>query len=426
MSAILPTPAHAEIVYLPPSALSSYERNAQIHSEYQIDKIAASIREFGFNQPILIGEDKQIIAGHGRLLAANKLALKLVPCIVLGHLSPERRRAYIIADNQMSRLAGVDEEILARELAELQNYDFGFEAIGYEEDEVLKLLEDAGLDSSDVDNSIPNIVKKETIPNPMPNALMPYFGGKFRMAQQIIEHFPPHRVYVECFGGAGSVLLNKEPAECEIYNDLNSDLVNIFEVLRNNPSELIRGLKRTAYSEDELRLSLEKVDDKIEMARRTLVRAHMVFHPTQLFGDYVNFRVYRGEHKNAATTFNNFVRGLPYFIRRVKNISISNTTAVKIMERMDGPDTLHYVDPPYVGDTRKSSGTYEFEMLSNNLHQDLLTCLLNLRGVVVLSGYANELYDTVLGDWRRVVIPVRVFNTSGGISTAEEVLWINR
>lgn len=415
------------VIYVATTHLTPYSKNAQVHSSFQIDKLALSIQKFGFNQPVLIGEDFGIIAGHGRVLAAKKLGLAQIPCIVLGHLSPEERRAYIIADNQMSRLAGIDEEILSAELAALDALDFDMGSIGFSEDDLEKLLSREGLTSADLEAPIPQTTSEKKLPpNPMPSALMPYFGGKFRMAQQIIEHFPPHRVYVECFGGAGSVLLNKPPVECEVYNDLNGDLVNVFGTMRANPSGLIRALKRTAYAEDEMRLAYERIDDPLEQARRTLVRAHYVFHPTQLFSEYGHFRVYRGGYKNATTSFNNFVRSLPIFIRRVKNISISNTAAIKIMEKMDGVDTLHYVDPPYVAETRKSSGTYQFEMLENQMHVELLSCIMGLRGAVVLSGYGNELYDSMLSDWRRIVIPVRVFNTAGGISTAEEVLWINR
>jgi len=93
------------------------------------------------------------------------------------------------------------------------------------------------------------------------------------------------------------------------------------------------------------------------------------------------------------------------------------------MQKMDSPTTLHYVDPPYMPTTRKSGGKYKYEM-SRDDHSELLECLQSLRGHVVLSGYANDLYDNVLANWRRVVIPTRAFSVGKRQAPAEEVLWI--
>ncbi len=99
--------------------LIPYANNARTHSEEQIAQIAASIREFGFNNPVLIDAQSNIIAGHGRALAASKLGLDVVPCIRLNHLSETQRKAYIIADNKIAMSAGWDEELLCIELKEL-------------------------------------------------------------------------------------------------------------------------------------------------------------------------------------------------------------------------------------------------------------------------------------------------------------------
>jgi len=96
--------------------LIPYANNARTHSEAQVAQIAASIREFGFNNPILIDEQSTIIAGHGRVLAAQALELKEVPCIRLTHLTPNQRKAYVIADNKLALNSGWDEELLKLEL----------------------------------------------------------------------------------------------------------------------------------------------------------------------------------------------------------------------------------------------------------------------------------------------------------------------
>src|ERR1700676_4583210 len=120
--------------------LIPYAKNPRTHSEAQIAQIAASIAEFGFNNPILVDTNNGIIAGHGRLLAAQNLGLIEVPVIVLDHLSETQKRAYIIADNQLALNAGWDEELLRIELAAVQEDDFNVSLIGFEDEELARLL----------------------------------------------------------------------------------------------------------------------------------------------------------------------------------------------------------------------------------------------------------------------------------------------
>lgn len=129
-----------EVKMRPLEALIPYARNARSHSEAQVEQIAASIREFGFNNPILIKDDLTVIAGHGRLAAAKKLGLKEVPTICLAHLSPTQVRAYILADNKLALNAGWDEEMLALELAEIKDEDIELELLGFSKEETDKLL----------------------------------------------------------------------------------------------------------------------------------------------------------------------------------------------------------------------------------------------------------------------------------------------
>src|ERR1035437_8086968 len=120
--------------------LIPWARNPRTHSDAQIAQIAASIAQFGFNNPILVDTNNGIIAGHGRLLAARKLGLTEVPVIVLDHLSEAQKRAYIVADNQLALNAGWDEELLRVELAALQDEDFNLGLVGFEDDELARLL----------------------------------------------------------------------------------------------------------------------------------------------------------------------------------------------------------------------------------------------------------------------------------------------
>jgi hypothetical protein len=111
--------------------LIPYARNSRTHNEAQVAQIAASIREFGFNNPVLIGFDNDIIAGHGRVLAAQKLQIDKVPCIRLDHLTDNQKRAYVIADNRIALNAGWDEEMLKLELADLKETEIDLEILGF-------------------------------------------------------------------------------------------------------------------------------------------------------------------------------------------------------------------------------------------------------------------------------------------------------
>src|ERR1700683_4013255 len=124
-----------------------WARNPRTHSDAQIAQIAASIAEFGFNNPILVDTKAGIIAGHGRLLAARKLGLTEVPVIVLDHLSESQKRAYIIADNKLAENAGWNDELLRSELAALQEEDFDVSLLGFEDDDLARLL--AARDATD-------------------------------------------------------------------------------------------------------------------------------------------------------------------------------------------------------------------------------------------------------------------------------------
>jgi len=135
-----------QIETLPIDTLIPYARNSRTHSDEQVAQIAASIREFGFTNPVLIDGAGGLIAGHGRVLGARKLGLAEVPCIRLAHLSEAQRRAYVIADNKLALNAGWDDEMLALELRDLQGMDFDLSLTGFENDDIAALL--AGLDAT--------------------------------------------------------------------------------------------------------------------------------------------------------------------------------------------------------------------------------------------------------------------------------------
>lgn len=131
--------------------LIPYARNSRTHNDAQIAQIAASIKEFGFNNPVLIGESNDIIAGHGRVLAARKLELTSVPCIKLGHLTENQKKAYVIADNRIALNAGWDEEMLKIELSDLASTDIDLSVLGFSEAE-LEMYSLAGRELEQLDS----------------------------------------------------------------------------------------------------------------------------------------------------------------------------------------------------------------------------------------------------------------------------------
>jgi len=126
---------------VPVADLIPYARNARMHSDEQVAQLAASIREFGWTNPVLIDGERGIIAGHGRVLAARKLGMDEVPCIELAHMTDAQKRAYIIADNKLALNAGWENELLALELGELRDDGFDIDLIGFSGDELADLLQ---------------------------------------------------------------------------------------------------------------------------------------------------------------------------------------------------------------------------------------------------------------------------------------------
>jgi DNA modification methylase len=151
--------------YLPVETLLPYAGNARTHSGDQVGQIAASIAEFGFVNPILVGEGNIIIAGHGRLMAAQKLGLATVPVIELPHLSESQRRALVIADNRIAENAGWDEGLLRQELVALQEIDFDLDLLGFSEQELEDLLVEPNGDGETDADAVPEVAE-ETISKP--------------------------------------------------------------------------------------------------------------------------------------------------------------------------------------------------------------------------------------------------------------------
>ena len=206
---------------------------------------------------------------------------------------------------------------------------------------------------------------------------------------------PEHRTYVEAFGGGGSMLLAKEPSEIEVYNDLNSGLVNFFRVLRDNIGfkEFQRLVSLTPYSREEyeaFRNDWEKDEDRIGRAHKWFAVARMSF--GGMFGNSFGFSRESSSRGMAqcVSAWLGAIERLPEVCQRILRVIIENKDALDLIKTFDSPKTFFYLDPPYVLSTRKSGG-YKHE-LSNEDHQSLINLLLKLKGKVMLSGYKNPIY----------------------------------
>ena len=246
-----------------------------------------------------------------------------------------------------------------------------------------------------------------------------YHGGKWLLAQWIISHFPKHRCYVEPFCGAASVLLQKERSYAEVYNDLDDELVNLFKVIRNDGERLKELLHLTPFSRTDFAESYEASSDIVEQARRTVVRSFLGFGSNS----HNQSTGFRANSNRSGTTpardWRNFPEAMPWMIDRLRGVVIENRDAVTVMQAHDGPETLHYVDPPYVPETRDKGKDYRHELTIED-HRRLATALCELKGSVVLSGYPCALYDELFADWDRVERKA----LADGARERTEVLWL--
>lgn len=252
---------------------------------------------------------------------------------------------------------------------------------------------------------------------------MRYYGGKWRIAPSIVAAMPAHEVYVEPFGGAASVLLRKPRSACEVYNDVYADVMNVFRQLRDSGEALLRGLFLTPYSRDEYVAAYETTTDPIEAARR------FVFRSTAGIGSDSSsrmngFRTSLADLRHTtATSWQNLPETLQDVVLRLRGVIIENRPALKVMEQYDAVHTLHYVDPPYVGGTRKRKEKgYAHEMKHVDEHRELIDFLKGLKGRVMLSGYPCELYADLLKDWHCVALKGGRDQVNGA---TKEMLWMN-
>lgn len=267
--------------------------------------------------------------------------------------------------------------------------------------------------------------------NKIERPILRYHGGKWLLADWIISMMPKHKVYTEVFGGAASVLLQKPRSYAEVYNDKWDTVVNVFEVMRDPKmaKELKRVMELTPFARTELdktgEIDFSKIKSKVERARLTVLRSFAGFGSASTNAKYsTGFR--SNSHRSRTTPAMDWVN-LPShvdaLVERLKGVTIENRDAKIVLLQHDSPETLHYVDPPYVHSTRnmaRGNAAYECELTDDD-HRLLAAVLRGVKGMVMLSGYDCPLYTELYEGWERIERK----HMADGARARIEVLWFN-
>jgi DNA adenine methylase len=254
--------------------------------------------------------------------------------------------------------------------------------------------------------------------------LVRYYGGKWAIASWILSFIPSHKIYVELFGGGGSILLRKARSFSEIYNDLDTEIVNLFRIVRDRGNELKEKLYVTPYSRDEYMVSFKKTNDKLEQARRTVIRSFFGFGTVAILcNEEESYPGFKSNIKISGTppgpTWQNYPEAMTALIERLRGVIIENRPALDLIPIHDSANTVFYVDPPYLPSVRCSGKDYRYEM-SESDHIELAERLKEAKGAVLISGYPSKLYDVLYQGWIR-----REKKThANGHGKRIEVLWM--
>jgi len=256
-----------------------------------------------------------------------------------------------------------------------------------------------------------------------------WHGGKSYIAKRIIELMATHTHYTEPFAGGLAVLLAKNPeGVSETVNDLHRELSDFWQVLATTPDRMLRELWATPLSQDRWDAAQSGLADSDRVRRATAFFIRARQSRQGLMKDFATptTRTRRGMNENVSAWLT-AVDGLPDVHQRLRRVEIRNMDAVKFIQQYDHANCLHYVDPPYLHETRTATKAYRHEMTAAQ-HVELLGTLKNISGKFILSGYRSQIYDAFAEDygWRRV--DIEIDNKSSGAKVKEkktECLWLN-
>lgn len=262
-----------------------------------------------------------------------------------------------------------------------------------------------------------------------------WIGGKGNIVSRLLKYIPAHKVYVEVFGGGASLLFAKSPSPIEVYNDINSDLVNFFRVLRDEKlfEKFYRKVVFTPYSREEFyrfRDSFENTRDPVERAYKFFVLVRQSFSGNMKSWGFACSTICRGMSKRVSDWLSS-IEMLPAVYSRLMRVTIEHDDFRKIIERFDSKDTFFYLDPPYLLD---KTNTYYSYRMSEEDHKDLVDIIKRVKGKVMLSGYKNKIYeDLEVSGFQRIDFETVAFSVGTTRSTKKytydrkriESIWIN-
>ena len=250
-------------------------------------------------------------------------------------------------------------------------------------------------------------------------ALLRYPGAKWSMAKEIIKYFPEHKGYLEPYFGSGGVLFNKGKSSLETINDIDGEVVNFFRILKAEGKKLQTSLCLVPYSRQlyEQMVNYQPTENYDRAIRFFIISwmSHSGYQPNKTGWSHSK----NPNGPNKATIFKNVVDSLEQFADRLREVQIENTNALELIKAHDFKDTLIYLDPPYLLETRKQH-LYKHEM-SNKEHKELLETIVNMKAKILLSGYENNLYNSILKNWNKEVF--KSLDGKGNIK--QEVIWFN-
>lgn len=278
--------------------------------------------------------------------------------------------------------------------------------------------------------SIPTHTPKTLRAEPV-NAPFGYYGAKQRIARQIINSLPPHNAWVEAFCGSAALTLAKKPAPIEVINDADGQIVNLFSQLRNNADALCRAVCLTPYAREEFELAqqIQPDLDPLERARRFLVATMMTVNATNgtpRCGFSFSQSYSRGGKEARVNRWYKLPERLQKVVERIRGVRVENRDACELLNMFaDRPATLMYLDPPYY--VKRDHG-YVIDANDRDFHVRLLDICKKARCMILISGYANDLYEAALRPkygWSKRTIETHTRNTSGKDYARTEILWMN-
>lgn len=247
---------------------------------------------------------------------------------------------------------------------------------------------------------------------PKPNRIMApftWYGGKGNLVKRILPYLPSGRIYVEPFAGAASVLFHKQPSPVEVLNDLNEDVVNVFRVLQSPEwfEELAHRLTWTPYSRAEFVRALQRpAATPVDRAWAAMVRFNFAISGIATTpGNWSRAMTGKRDMAEPASKWRSRLHYLDWWHDRLSRVQIDCIDAIRCITYWDSPDTVFYLDPPYVLTTRKNRRVYQHEY-TDEQHRALVEALLRLQGQAVVSGYEHPIYRPLMdAGWRVVRIP---------------------